>query len=110
MNSDQQPVIIPQKTIGRTIKVNTNGEGYVITSGLTAVLIFRQVSGTGVRNEKQLTCAIAADGLSVSYTTVGGEFDAIPGLCDAQVKVFASGVLDYSYVMPRLVNIQPPLG
>ncbi len=46
---------------------------------------------------------------TATYTTVGGEFGAVPGLCDAQVMVYASGVLDYSYRFTQFAYFEPPM-
>jgi len=104
------PIIIPQNTKGRTIIIETGG--YALSTGQTAVVFFKQSSGGANTNPQtaSVTCTFADGATQCSYTTVGGEFASVPGLCDAQLMVYSSGMLDYSYDVPEYVLFQPPLG
>lgn len=100
------PIDIPQNTIGQAIIVNTGD--YQMPASATATLIFKQSSGANPR-EVTLTCTFTTGNTFVTYTTVGGELQSIPGLCDAQLRITGTGLLRYSYVAPNYVNIETPL-
>ena len=109
---ETQPIKIPQNRIGRVITVDVGSQEnppYTIPAGATVVVFFRQTSGA--KDVVQIDGWTFTPGTSLaSYTTVGGEFASVPGLCDAQVMVYKSGLLDYSYVWPQYVYFEPPIG
>jgi len=108
-NLEVQPQKIPQNRIGRVIEFNL--APYVIVEGATVVVAFRQTSGAKdvVQVPSSGSCVFTPGQSTTTYTTVGGEFASVPGLCDAQVMVYASGLLDYSYIFPQFVYFEPPI-
>jgi hypothetical protein len=108
-NLEVQPQKIPQNRIGRVIEVNL--APYVIPPGATVVVAFRQTAGAKnvVQTPASGSWVYTSGQSTATYTTVGGEFGAVPGLCDAQVMVYASGLLDYSYIFPQFIYFEPPM-
>lgn len=114
-NLETQPIKIPQNTIGRVIEINVadpNSQSpYTISAGSTVIVAFRQTAGA--KNTVQVPQSGSltyTPGTSLAtYLTVGGEFASVPGLCDAQVMVYKSGLLDYSYIWPQFVYFEPPI-
>lgn len=104
------PIYIPQNTQGRPITINA--APFVFQAGMTVVVIFKQAGGSNlfVPKEVEITASFTPGQSVATYATVGGEFQSVPGLCDAQLKVTGSGMLDYSLILPRYVFFQAPLG
>lgn len=103
-NLETQPIKIPQKTIGRVIEFNA---GMTLLEGMTVSVAFRQTAG--VFATAPVTCTFTPGSTQVFYTTSGDEFDAVPGLCDAQLKVTGDSIKDYSYIYPQYVYFEVPI-
>jgi hypothetical protein len=110
--TNEIPVTIPQNESDVPIYVITTP--FILQAGQTAIAILKQ-SPTGAIGEILRSVSVP---LSFTpgqqegfYTTVGGEFKAIPGLCDVQVKVTGpSGQLMYNKILPKFIIIEVPLG
>lgn len=100
------PILVPQNSKGMAIAVQSGG--FVMT-GYTATLLLGLDTGSGTGTVVSLPLVVSGDGLSGTYTTVGGEF-ATPGLYDAQLKISLGATTLYSLRATQMLQIQAALG